>query len=153
MEIWHTLECIWQKSLQKSKNKCNKIKIKIGTFLARGYLYYHDYWQRSCLLYKHNTILDTIVTAQPQPQPNSTSTLVGVDKVISWTTHPPTPKLSAQASQAGNTVQLYTHSTVQALTLCTTFSRRNFKVYLMIGFWFFLSRNLKKNSENNQVDN
>ena len=34
-----------------------------------------------------------IVTAQPQPQPqpNSTSTRVGVDKVISWTTHPPTP--------------------------------------------------------------
>jgi hypothetical protein len=28
-----------------------------------------------------------IVTAQPQPQPNSTSTRVGVDKVISWTTH------------------------------------------------------------------
>ena len=32
-----------------------------------------------------------IVTAQPQPQPKSTSTRVGVDKVISWTTHPPTP--------------------------------------------------------------
>ena len=34
-----------------------------------------------------------IVTAQPQPQPNSTSTRVGVDKVISWTTppHPPHP--------------------------------------------------------------
>ena len=29
------------------------------------------------------------VTAQPQPYPNSTSTLVGVDKVISWST--PTP--------------------------------------------------------------
>jgi hypothetical protein len=28
------------------------------------------------------------VTAQPQPQPNSTSTLVGLDKVISWTTPP-----------------------------------------------------------------
>ena len=26
-----------------------------------------------------------IVTAQPQPQPNSTSTRVGVDKVLSWT--------------------------------------------------------------------
>ena len=33
--------------------------------------------------------LTLIVTAQPQPQPNSTSTQVGVDKVISWTTHPP----------------------------------------------------------------
>ena len=31
------------------------------------------------------------VTAQPQPQPNSTSTRVGVDKVISWTTHPTPP--------------------------------------------------------------
>ena len=34
-----------------------------------------------------------IVTAQPQPQPNSSSTRVGVDKVISWTTtttHHPT---------------------------------------------------------------
>ena len=28
------------------------------------------------------------VTAQPQPQPNSASTLVGLDKVISWTTPP-----------------------------------------------------------------
>ena len=38
----------------------------------------------------------TIVTAQPQPQPNSTSSRVGVDKVISRTTHttpPTTPKL------------------------------------------------------------
>jgi hypothetical protein len=26
------------------------------------------------------------ITALPQPQPNSTSTQVGVDKVISWTT-------------------------------------------------------------------
>ena len=33
-----------------------------------------------------------IVTAQPQPQPKSTLTRVGVDKVISWTTTtPPTP--------------------------------------------------------------
>ena len=31
---------------------------------------------------------NNIVTAQPQPQPSSTSTRVGVDKVISWTTHP-----------------------------------------------------------------
>ena len=28
-----------------------------------------------------------VVTAQPKPQPNSTSTWVGVDKVISWTSH------------------------------------------------------------------
>ena len=40
-----------------------------------------------------------IVTAQPQPQPKSTSTRVGIDKVISWTTHtthttPPTPHLN-----------------------------------------------------------
>ena len=35
--------------------------------------------------------VNIFVTAQPQPQPNSTSTQVGVDKVISWTTHPPTP--------------------------------------------------------------
>ena len=32
--------------------------------------------------------LHIIVTAQPQPQPNSTLTRVGVEKVISWTTHP-----------------------------------------------------------------
>ena len=32
-----------------------------------------------------------IVTAQPQPQPNSTSTRVGVDTVISWTTHTTPP--------------------------------------------------------------
>jgi hypothetical protein len=32
-----------------------------------------------------------IVTAQPQPQPNSTSTRVGVDKVISWSTTPTHP--------------------------------------------------------------
>ena len=33
-----------------------------------------------------------IFTAQPHPQPNSTSTRVGIDKVISWTTTT-TPKL------------------------------------------------------------
>ena len=32
-------------------------------------------------------VILTIVTAQPQPQPNSTSSRVGVDKVISRTTH------------------------------------------------------------------
>jgi hypothetical protein len=31
-------------------------------------------------------IVTEIVTAKPQSQPNSTSTRVGVDKVISWTT-------------------------------------------------------------------
>ena len=36
----------------------------------------------------------TVVTAQPQPQPNSTSTRVGIDKVISWTTHPHHPHLN-----------------------------------------------------------
>ena len=36
---------------------------------------------------------DIIVTAQPQPQPNSTSTRLGVDKVISWTTTHPTPHI------------------------------------------------------------
>ena len=36
-----------------------------------------------------------VVTAQPQPQPNSTSTRVGVDKVISWPTpHHTTPHLN-----------------------------------------------------------
>ena len=36
-----------------------------------------------------NTVILNIVTAQPQAQPNSTSTQVGVDKVISWTTTTP----------------------------------------------------------------
>ena len=33
-------------------------------------------------------MVNTIVTALPRPQPNSTSTQVESDKVISWTTHP-----------------------------------------------------------------
>ena len=32
-----------------------------------------------------------IVTGQPQPQPKSISTRVGIDKVIRWTTHPTNP--------------------------------------------------------------
>ena len=39
----------------------------------------------------HNPEDAAIFTAQPQPQHNSTSTRVGVDKVISWTTHHTTP--------------------------------------------------------------
>ena len=36
-------------------------------------------------------ILGIIVTAKPQHQPNSTSTRVGSDSVISWTTQPTRP--------------------------------------------------------------
>ena len=38
---------------------------------------------------KNTTPTKVAVTAQPKPQPNSTLTQVGVDKVISWTTTPP----------------------------------------------------------------
>jgi hypothetical protein len=43
------------------------------------------------LTHSSATVYFIVVTAQPQPQPNSTLTQVGVDKVISWSTPPPPP--------------------------------------------------------------
>ena len=53
----------------------------------------------SVLYFEEAANICIFVTAQPQPQPKSTSTRVGIDKVISWTTHttpptPPTPHLN-----------------------------------------------------------
>ena len=45
-------------------------------------------FKSKCSCYR---LIEKIVTAQPQPQPNSTSTRDGVDKVISWSTQPTHP--------------------------------------------------------------
>ena len=65
---------------------------------------------------QHELELDLIMGRKPPPPTQELSLLLLL--------------LAAPASQAGNTVQLYSQSTVQPL--CTT--SLDFKVYLMIGF-------------------
>ena len=63
------------------------------TFMAKGvnYIVKHGVALIALDIHFHDDGLgrnsgEFVVTAQPQPQNNSTSTRVGVDKVISWTT-------------------------------------------------------------------